>query len=320
MVGSGIKKFAVENNFHIKEGVAYGNYKGYMLTLQEGSGWKSAAFAARIETEEAKGAIAAFLSNSDNAKQFALSQYNMSDSKILIVFNDTIGTMKKMISFIEVFTKILAESGAKGISVCSYCGQSFEGTPSVNVLVDGAAFVMHPACADTLNTEADYQQEKNQNTGNTLMGVVGALLGGIIGSIPWAVALFFGWFVGWFGFITGIAAKKGYELFKGKNTRIKAVTLIIVSILCVVIAELAVQFIFMVQAITADPELSVYFTSAGDYISFFFNIVFTDTEVLTAIGIDILLGLVFAFLGIFSTLKEVFTETSSKSGRALRLD
>ena len=45
MVGSAIKKYAAANGLVVKNGVAYGVYRGYMITLQEGAGWKSVDFA-----------------------------------------------------------------------------------------------------------------------------------------------------------------------------------------------------------------------------------------------------------------------------------
>ena len=41
MVGSGIKKYANEKGWQIKEGVAFGVYRGYMMSMEEGNGWKS---------------------------------------------------------------------------------------------------------------------------------------------------------------------------------------------------------------------------------------------------------------------------------------
>ncbi|MCI8496684.1 MAG: hypothetical protein HFE85_00360, partial [Clostridiales bacterium] len=45
MTGKGIQKFAGTHRLTMKNGVAFGNYRGYLITLYEGMGWKSAAFA-----------------------------------------------------------------------------------------------------------------------------------------------------------------------------------------------------------------------------------------------------------------------------------
>ena len=56
MVGSAIKKYAAANGLVVKNGVAYGVYRGYMITLQEGAGWKSVDFAVCM-TDEMTGVL-----------------------------------------------------------------------------------------------------------------------------------------------------------------------------------------------------------------------------------------------------------------------
>jgi phosphoribosylamine-glycine ligase len=48
MVGSALKKMAKENGMQVAHGVAYGAYRGFALTMKEGSGWKALEFATRF--------------------------------------------------------------------------------------------------------------------------------------------------------------------------------------------------------------------------------------------------------------------------------
>ena len=73
MVGSAIKKFAAENGMTIKEGISFGNYRGYMLALEEGIGWKSVSFAVRFEDENSQNALLAFLNDPAIKKQYRIS-------------------------------------------------------------------------------------------------------------------------------------------------------------------------------------------------------------------------------------------------------
>ena len=61
MVGSAMKKFAAENGIAIKDGIAFGNYHGYMMSMEEGVGWKAISFAVRFEDENAQYALLGFL-------------------------------------------------------------------------------------------------------------------------------------------------------------------------------------------------------------------------------------------------------------------
>ena len=39
MIGSGLKKYALENGLKVAQGVGYGSFRGYAATLSEGSGY-----------------------------------------------------------------------------------------------------------------------------------------------------------------------------------------------------------------------------------------------------------------------------------------
>lgn len=51
MVGKGIKKYANEKGLTVKNGLAYGVYHGFMITLNEGSGWKALSVAVSFNDE-----------------------------------------------------------------------------------------------------------------------------------------------------------------------------------------------------------------------------------------------------------------------------
>lgn len=68
MVGSGIKKYANEKGWQIKEGVAFGVYRGYMMSMEEGNGWKSLSVTARLESDTAMQSAYELLNDKDIKK------------------------------------------------------------------------------------------------------------------------------------------------------------------------------------------------------------------------------------------------------------
>ena len=53
MIGSGLKKFALENGLKVAQGVGYGNFRGYAATLSEGSGYKMIVLTTKFTDPEA---------------------------------------------------------------------------------------------------------------------------------------------------------------------------------------------------------------------------------------------------------------------------
>ena len=83
MVGKGIKKYAKENNWQIKNGVAFGVCRGYMMSMQEGGGWKSLSIAARLESETALNSAYELLNDPNIMKDYRISGSNVSPSAVI---------------------------------------------------------------------------------------------------------------------------------------------------------------------------------------------------------------------------------------------
>lgn len=314
MVGSGIKKYAEKNGLTVKNGVAYGIYRGYMMTLQEGSGWKSADFAVCMSDEltgTLQGQLGALLDDKTK-KEYRIMSVGVSTRRVSVRFVDNPGTMGKMEAFIDLICDKLSACEVPGQNYCAQCGMVIDSAFSaVDVMLEGAVYQMHSGCADSVERDVDAARQAVQAQGNMLTGIIGAVLGGIIGAIPWAIASFNGWFVGWLGFLIGLAAKKGYELLKGKECKAKAVVIILVSILSVVLAEFAgwtVAFMMEVEGATVMEGLqfTLYFLSA-------------DPEIQSSFIGNIVLGLVFAGLGIFDLVRGIFSANSKKNTSLTRM-
>lgn len=315
MVGTGIKKFAKENNWQIKNGVAFGNYRGYMMSMQEGAGWKSLSVAARLESEEALNSAYELLNDKNIMKEYRITGSSISASSVLISFLDNPGTMKKMLAFMDSFCDGLDSFGAKGINYCSSCGCELNGM-GVPALMNDTVYLLHEGCLQHDDEQLNSAKEEMKKEGSAVTGTIGAFLGAIVGAIPWAVAYYFGWFVGWLGFLIGIAAKKGYELLKGKESRMKGVAVILATILGVFLAESA-ALIVNIGVVWAEDGgafnvLDIFYT--------YFYMLMYEPEIQGLVIQDVLLGLVFAGLGIWSTIREIFKSTGKNADRFIRLD
>lgn len=315
MVGSAIKKYAKENNWQVKNGVAFGIYRGYMMSMQEGGGWKSLSIAARLESEDALKSAYELLNDKNIMKDYRISGSTVSPSAVNVTFIDNPGTMKKIIEFIDSFCDGLDSFGAKGANYCSSCGLELGGT-GVPAMMNDTVYLLHEGCMQRDDEQLNMAKEEMKKEGSVATGTIGAFVGAIIGAIPWAVAYYFGWFVGWLGFLIGVAAKKGYELLNGKESRAKGVAVIIATIFGVIVAESAA---LMVYIGIGWAEEGITF-SVLDVIYTYFYMLVSEPEMLTLVLKEVLFGLVFAALGIWSTIREIFKSTGKNADRFIRLD
>ncbi len=316
MVGPGLKKYAEELGFTQAQGVAYGVYNNYMLTLKEGSGWKGATFAAGFPDAESKAAIQALLFDPATQKDNRIVGVNITDAMVDLRFQDTVGTMDVLKNAVDTVSVRLAEAGVRGVECCNACHAGFDGVPGEEVLIDGNVFYMHSGCVDGLSGVMIENAEQVKKTGSLGAGIIGAILGAVIGAIPWGVASYFGWFVAFLGFIVGIASKKGYELLGGKETKAKPISVLISSLLAVVVIELIIYVLVYHDALLAEG----YGTSIADSARFFFYVLAESSEVQGNVVLDLLLSWLFVILGIFPMLREAFAGAKSATATPIRLN
>lgn len=313
MVGSGIKKYAKENGLTVKNGVAYGVYRGYMITMQEGAGWKSVDFAVWMDNDLNLAVQNQLRSMFDEQtkKDYRVMDLAGTNNCISVKFFDNPGTMAKVKDVIDLMVNRLSACQVPGAGYCAHCGQPIDGSASAEtVMVKGAVHQMHSGCAASVERELGDAREELQSQGSVASGAIGAVLGGIVGVIPWAIASYLGVFVGWLGFLIGFAAKKGYELLKGKECKTKAFIIIVVTILCVILAEIAgYGVMFMTEF-----ELSF-----AESIELFFQVLEVEPEAMSEVVGNLALGLVFAGLGIFDVVRDVLSANSNKNTSVTRM-
>ena len=148
MISSGYKKLAQEYGMTCASGTAYGSLRGYAVTFLDGMNIKTLSIAARFDQPEELEQIEALVSDKKIKKQYLLENVQLSPYGIEFVFQDTIGTLKRIRSFIDWFWPILEQTHATRSHICTECG--LELTQPCWKLVGDFAYPMHPACSERM--------------------------------------------------------------------------------------------------------------------------------------------------------------------------
>ena len=129
--------------------------------------------------------------------------------------------------------------------------------------------------------------------GGTVLFLIFVLLAGYVASI---VGLLIGWL-----------SEKGYNLLKGKQGKGKVVILIIAIVFGVVLGVFAADAISVAQVISETEGAVVTY---ADIPAFLLALLMTDGEYRSATLSNILLGLLFAGLGVFALLRKAGKEVA----------
>lgn len=292
MIGSGLKKLALENGMKVDKGVAYGSLRGYAATLSEGSGYKQISVTTKFSDTERLNALQAKLNGRDISRELRVRSLTLAPNGICIIFNDTVGTMKKIQEFIDWFFPLLDESSASGAAVCTECGMPI--TAGRWVLIDGTAFYLHDSCAERAkqSLSAQEQERMDNDSGSYLTGLLGALAGSALGAVVWAVVLCVGYVASLVGLLIGWLAEKGYNLLRGKQGKAKIAILILVIVLGVIAGTLGGYVLSFVMLIAEDGSGLTY----GD-IPMLMQFLLSEDEYRGEVISTVLQGLLFAALG-----------------------
>ena len=146
--------------------------------------------------------------------------------------------------------------------------------------------------------------KRRKKRGSILTGSIGALLGALVGAALWAGVSIAGYMASIVGFVIAFLAGKGYDLFKGRKGKIKAIVLIVCVVLAVAIGN-AGSYAFMIHEVYHEllaelPEEELqYALTEGE----FYALMVQDSEVVGEFIKDFVVGLVFAALGCFTEIR-----------------
>lgn len=307
MIGSAYKKFAQQNLLNVAKGVAYGELRGYWVTLFEGSGWKRMVINAKFPVPEKLDALRASLAQGNMLKEYRVQSLDFTVDGISIVFADTVGTMKKIEAFTDWFFPQLDAAEATKAGICPVCGEAIL-TGAVNELVDGISYHVHSACGAKLARDIAQEDEsrKAADTGTYEGGAIGAFLGALVGAVLWAIVYYAGYVASLVGLAMGFLAEKGYNLLRGKQGKGKIVILILAIIFGVAVGTVG-AILLQVFAMMGDGTLPG--SGIGDAFVWM-KYLLQNGEVQAALVKDVLLGLVFAGLGVAALFSQAAKKVS----------
>ncbi len=300
VIGNALKKMATENGMQVAHGVAYGTYRGFALSMCEGSGWKRLDFSTRFPDPAGENTLRGRLGEVDLKRTYRIQSLEVGSRMVTIVFLDNPGTMKKIQAFLDWFMPLLEESGATKANICNECGM-VTADNDCWVLIDGIAHHMHITCKEALKRDLAQEEQslKEESTGSNLTGALGAIGGALIGSVVWALVLQLGYMASLVGLLIGFLAEKGYNLAKGKQTKGKIAVLIIAIILGVLAGTVASDAITLAQMISAGELPGITYGQIPKLIAF---LTVNDPEYLRATIVNCGMGLLFAALGVFGII------------------
>lgn len=309
MIGSGLKKFAVENGLRVAKGVAYGNLRGFAATLSEGSGYKQIVITTKFAGPNKLQELQAAVNQKNIAREYRVQRLDFGVDGIRIVFGDTVGTMKKIAAFVDWFFPMLHVYGVQGAELCGECGGQLTG--GCWKLINGVAYHMHESCAEHVRGQiaSDNESRKLESEGSYVTGLFGALLGAAIGAVVWALVLNAGYVASLVGLLIGWLAEKGYNLLKGKQSKGKVVILAVAVVLGVVMGTFAADVMTLVQLINETEGMMMTY---GDIPQFLLMLLQEDAEYAAAVATNIGTGLLFAGLGVFALLRKTGAEVADQ--------
>lgn len=307
MIGSGLKKLAKENGMKVAHGVAYGALRGYAATLSEGSGYKQIVLTTKFADPVKQQQLQERLNGRNIQRELRVLRLTFSPNGVCIVFQDNPGTMKKIAEFMDWFFPLLDESGATKWDVCTECGgQAIGGRWK---LVDGVAFYLHEGCAErmTRSIQEEETTRKEADRGNYITGLLGAFAGSALGAVLWAAVLGLGYVASVVGLVIGWLADKGYSLCRGRQGKGKVVILILAVIFGVLLGNFGYDA-YTLAGMIQNGELPGF--ALADIPSMIGLLLKTEPGYLSATVRNILMGLLFAGLGVFSLLRKAGKEVS----------
>lgn len=300
MIGSGLKKLAAEYGMKVGHGIAYGNMGGFAASMSEGAGFKQVTFITKFTDPDKKEGFMQSINSVNINREFRVKDFAVSPTMIRIVFLDNPGTMDKLRAFVGWVIQLLQHFGATGINVCPECGGEI--VSGRWVMIGGVAYYMHDGCAQKAARDIDGEntQRRENDNGSYVTGLVGALIGAALGSVVWALVYKGGYVASLVGLLIGWLAGKGYDLLKGKQDKVKVAILIVAIILGVVAGTFAGLILGVQDKLSQDYYMDYTLSESAELVMDYLS---TDSEGQGDFIKDIMMGLLFAGLGVFALLK-----------------
>ncbi len=321
MIGSAFKKLAAENGLTVESGMAYGLLQGCYVTLTEGAGYKRMSIYVGGQVAAADGSVdmesptvqnarniagmIAAASGDDNIYRLMTKHKNISalvvnhgGSVVTVNFFDNPGTMECISRFIaEMLPRIAPLCQPRQCLCC--CGDVTGAGFPVRIASD-TVVPMHGVCMDGVSVQ-DSAEEKSAGVS---LGFLGAFAGAMLGALVWGFVYYNGYMASLVGLLIGFLASLGYDLLKGRPGVAKVIAVIVCTILAV-LAGTAGSILWSLHVYYQElgsvvhrmmPEFTYFRTMLAELLR--------DSEFVSGMVKDVLLGLLFAGLGVIDVLRK----------------
>ena len=296
MILPGLRNWAKKNNWKIDRNIIYGTYNEYLFSAFEGSGYKAFSIHLPVLEEAKRIQIDDFIK--ENKKKIRISEYIFNDNILIVKYRESYWSMgiKDMKRILDALTLKFKELEIPDSSHCVLCGTA--DNSSIYVMNDKVSVVMCNSCYQKFADEIEEaHREYSQNEKNYFTGFIGALVGGCIASIGWVLAgVFLNITASILGYLIGISALKGYKIMRGKIGKGTRIILSLVMLFCIIASEFVVLSVIMYRAGAA-------------LIPYNYILLLTDSGAAGEILMNIGLGLLFGFLGIWPLLRKLKNDT-----------
>lgn len=245
-----IKKISFELNWELDKRVAYGNFKGFNVTLEQSISFGNAHnnFKVlyipyeRITVGSIK-LLEGFIQANKKALRFIV--VDVKEDIIIARLNETFkgANAKTIMESLEILDEGLRQVSAVPKKTCAYC--NLDATDSVT-FINKIKLPSHHSCKQEAIAANTAQRNQYDNQPNSPMGYVGALIGALVGVVPYAVAVWFGWFIGLLTILAGIASYQGFKLLGGHANKSTKYIISVFSFIAILLSNIGLMSVIAI--------------------------------------------------------------------------
>jgi len=180
------------------------------------------------------------------------------------------------------------------VEKCFVCNKP--GCDSAALSGDGVGALYQPAhaaCVMEKSTKAAYKANKNEQSGNYLLGLIGALVGGLVGMIPNILLIVFLKVEVAYGYLLiPLAAFFGYKLLGGRMGNVTRISVILSSLIAFIVMQPMQYYVYSLKEGYSRSFLWIVDWYLSDL---------TINEILS----NIWFGAIFLFIGLASAFSQI---------------
>lgn len=294
------EKYFLEKGLNIQGNVATGKINGYEVNFELNVYAKQNPLLINFSTfttPEQKNEILKKL----RSFGFKFIQYDFNSLGLIIGANDiTIGRLlKRLDDILDAVTETLKEVDAKDSNYCPLCGSEINDLESINCSIENYNINLCPVCGEGYNKKMEEEQKAyDEQPNNYLKGFGGALIGALAG-IAIAFALYLAGFISSLSaFVAVLLGSFLYKKFGGKQNKVMVVILSLTTLASMV---LAVYLVYIFASYQAAVEEGLSYSGIEA-----FNILMGNDEFQNAFISDMVMMLLFSFIGIGWTVYDLY--------------